>query len=75
VLRGGSWINNDNNLRAANRNNNNPNNFNNNIGFRVVYGFTHILLNFPGARATDTAAANSTSHHTCAAQECLPMKS
>jgi len=32
--RGGSFINNDNNLHAANRNNN-PTNANNNIGFRV----------------------------------------
>jgi len=35
-LRGGSWNNNDNNLRVANRNNNNPNNSNNNIGFRCA---------------------------------------
>ena len=35
-LRGGSWNNNDNNMRVANRNNNNPNNSNNNIGFRCV---------------------------------------
>ncbi|MBT3314551.1 MAG: SUMF1/EgtB/PvdO family nonheme iron enzyme [Anaerolineae bacterium] len=34
VLRGGSWNNNENNLRSANRNNNNPTNTNNNIGFR-----------------------------------------
>ncbi|HIP73444.1 MAG TPA: hypothetical protein EYH05_18860 [Anaerolineae bacterium] len=36
VLRGGSWINNANNVRAAYRNNNNPDNRNNNNGFRVV---------------------------------------
>jgi len=36
VLRGGSWNNNDNNLRASNRNNNTPDNINNNIGFRVA---------------------------------------
>jgi len=36
VLRGGSWNNNDNNLRVANRNNNNPTNRNNNIGFRCA---------------------------------------
>jgi hypothetical protein len=37
VLRGGSWINNDPaNLRAANRNHNDPGNRNDNIGFRVV---------------------------------------
>jgi formylglycine-generating enzyme required for sulfatase activity len=35
-LRGGSWNNNGNNCRSANRNNNNPDARNNNIGFRVV---------------------------------------
>jgi len=36
VLRGGSWNNNDNNCRLTNRNRNNPDNRNNNIGFRCV---------------------------------------
>jgi hypothetical protein len=36
VIRGGSWNNNASNLRSANRNNNNPDNANNNIGFRVA---------------------------------------
>ncbi len=36
VIRGGSWNNNRNNARCAVRNRNNPDNFNNNIGFRVV---------------------------------------
>ncbi|MFV0278771.1 MAG: SUMF1/EgtB/PvdO family nonheme iron enzyme [Parahaliea sp.] len=36
VLRGGSWNNNPDNLRAANRNRNNADNRNNNVGFRVV---------------------------------------
>ncbi|MCP4468086.1 MAG: SUMF1/EgtB/PvdO family nonheme iron enzyme [Halieaceae bacterium] len=36
VLRGGSWNNNPDNARASNRNRNNPDNRNNNIGFRVV---------------------------------------
>jgi hypothetical protein len=37
VLRGGSWNNNPENARAANRNrNNNPDNRNNNIGFRLL---------------------------------------
>jgi len=37
VLRGGSWNNNNiNNLRAANRNRNNPTNTNNNVGFRCA---------------------------------------
>jgi len=34
-LRGGSWNNNDNNCRAANRNNNDPRNCNNNLGVRL----------------------------------------
>ena len=36
VLRGGSWNNNNDNARCAYRNRNNPNNRDNNIGFRVV---------------------------------------
>ncbi|MBN1998917.1 SUMF1/EgtB/PvdO family nonheme iron enzyme [candidate division KSB1 bacterium] len=36
ALRGGSWYNNADNLRCSARNNNNPDNYNNNIGFRVV---------------------------------------
>lgn len=36
MVRGGSWNNNWNNLRAANRNNNTPTNSNNNIGFRCA---------------------------------------
>jgi formylglycine-generating enzyme required for sulfatase activity len=36
ALRGGSWNNNTDNLQCANRNRNNPDNRNNNIGFRVV---------------------------------------
>ena len=35
VLRGGSWNNNPQNLRSANRNRNTTDNRNNNIGFRV----------------------------------------
>jgi hypothetical protein len=36
VLRGGSWNNNPQNLRSANRNRNNPTNRNNNNGFRLA---------------------------------------
>ncbi|MGF1486572.1 MAG: SUMF1/EgtB/PvdO family nonheme iron enzyme, partial [Prochloraceae cyanobacterium] len=36
IKNGGSWNNNPNNCRSAYRNNNNPGNRNNNIGFRVV---------------------------------------
>jgi len=35
VKRGGSWNNNAENIRSANRNNNTPSNNNNNIGFRL----------------------------------------
>lgn len=41
VLRGGSWNNNAQNVRVANRNNNTPSNRNNNIGFRVVSQLTN----------------------------------
>ena len=37
VLRGGAFNNDANNLRAAYRNNNDPDNENNNLGFRVVW--------------------------------------
>ena len=36
VLRGGSWNNNDENLRVSNRNKNNPDNRNNNNGLRCA---------------------------------------
>lgn len=36
VLRGGSWNNNDDNVRAANRNNNDPTNRNDDIGLRCA---------------------------------------
>ncbi len=36
VIRGGDWNNNARNCRSANRNNNNPDNRNNNIGFRLA---------------------------------------
>jgi len=42
VLRGGSWNNDRNNARCANRNRNNPNNWNNNVGLRLVV--SHVLL-------------------------------
>lgn len=40
VLRGGSWNNNGRNLRSANRNGNEPDNRNNNIGFRLALAHT-----------------------------------
>ncbi|MEI2691326.1 MAG: SUMF1/EgtB/PvdO family nonheme iron enzyme [Anaerolineae bacterium] len=36
VLRGGSWNNSANNVRAANRNRNTPDNRNDNVGFRCA---------------------------------------
>jgi hypothetical protein len=45
VLRGGSFNNNQNNARCANRNRNNPNIRNNNIGCRVAV--SHIFLSLP----------------------------
>jgi len=36
VNRGGSWNNNAQNCRVSNRNNNNPENRNNNLGFRLA---------------------------------------
>jgi len=41
VNRGGSWNNNANHCRVANRNNNNPTNSNNNIGFRIARSSDH----------------------------------
>jgi hypothetical protein len=43
VLRGGAWNNNPRNCRAANRNNNDPDNRNNNIGFRLCCS-SHIVI-------------------------------
>lgn len=43
VLRGGSWINNQRNARCAVRNRNIPDNFNNNIGFRVVVSIVFVV--------------------------------
>jgi hypothetical protein len=48
VVRGGSWNNNSNNARASYCNRNNPNNRNNNIGFRVVVGVAHVCSTFSG---------------------------
>jgi len=37
ALRGGSWNNDEDNLRCSARNNNHPDNHNDNMGFRVVF--------------------------------------
>ncbi|MBI3741233.1 MAG: SUMF1/EgtB/PvdO family nonheme iron enzyme, partial [Chloroflexi bacterium] len=42
--RGGSWNNNQDNTRCANRNRNNPHNRNNNVGFRVAESFTKYFI-------------------------------
>jgi hypothetical protein len=50
TLRGGSWNNNQRNARVAVRNHNQPDNFNNNNGFRVV-----VAPNFLWPRGKDLA--------------------
>ena len=53
VLRGGSWNNKAQNVRSANRNRNDPDNRNNNIGFRLAQAARR-----PGAAvSTDAAGA------------------
>ncbi|MCC6414123.1 MAG: SUMF1/EgtB/PvdO family nonheme iron enzyme [Saprospiraceae bacterium] len=42
--RGGSWNNNPQNCRVANRNNNSPDNRNNNIGFRLANAVTRPMM-------------------------------
>ncbi|MGB8645687.1 MAG: SUMF1/EgtB/PvdO family nonheme iron enzyme [Anaerolineae bacterium] len=44
VWRGGSFNNNQNNVRCAYRNRNNPDNLNNNMGFRVA--LSHVFLSY-----------------------------
>lgn len=48
VLRGGSWNNNAENCRSANRNRNTPTNRNNNNGFRVALHFRMLENTCPG---------------------------
>jgi hypothetical protein len=48
VLRGGSCFNNSRNVRCAYRNRNNPDNRNNNVGFRVVVSTLLPRPEFPG---------------------------
>ncbi|MBC8214856.1 MAG: hypothetical protein ISR90_00530 [Candidatus Marinimicrobia bacterium] len=43
-MRGGSWNNNARNCRVANRNRNNPDNRNNNNGFRLVLSAQYYLF-------------------------------
>lgn len=48
MLRGGSWNNNPRNVRASNRNRNEPENRNNNIGFRCARDVERRLMRFRG---------------------------
>jgi hypothetical protein len=53
VLRGGSWINSAQNCRLTNRNNNDPENRNNNYGFRLVLAPARVRFRmeaFPNSR-------------------------
>jgi len=63
VLRGGAYNNQDDNVRAAARNDNNPNNWNDNIGFRLAVStfFTGTLCpcqNYPAAPGFRAEAKN-----------------
>ena len=46
VKRGGSWNNNADNAARAYRDNNNPDNRNNNLGLRLLYGTTAVRGKF-----------------------------
>jgi len=65
VNRGGSWNNNAINCRAANRNNNNPTNRNNNLGFRSV---------LPPAQPGCRKAAGLTRRPSCPRPQCCRGK-
>jgi hypothetical protein len=77
VVRGGSWNNNQNNARAAYRNDNNPDNRNNNIGFRVV-GVVHsppfLLWPWTAWRKL-RGAGGPTGFNRRGFRQCLPMVS
>ena len=65
VLRGGAWNNNQDNARSAFRNRNNPNNRNNNVGFRVLCS-SHIFHPLRGtAPAAPSGRAGSTGTLVC----------
>jgi len=55
-VRGGAWNNNRNNARCAYRNRNDPGNFNNNLGFRLV--LSHIF-NLAGSAVRLRAAVEA----------------
>ncbi|RLT41136.1 MAG: hypothetical protein DWI57_07395 [Chloroflexi bacterium] len=61
-VRGGSWGNNDNNVRCAYRNRNNPNNRNDNIGFRLLaHGFHLRILRRPRLAQRESKAGAAAS--------------
>jgi hypothetical protein len=60
VVRGGSWNNDQDNARAAYRNRNNPDNRNNNVGFRLVCA-SHILPPLQWRRSSGLVASVPTS--------------
>lgn len=55
VNRGGSWNNDADNSRVANRNNHHPDNRNNDLGFRLANTGTHQLLGLYAASARVSA--------------------
>jgi len=67
VLRGGAWNNNARNVRAANRNGNDPGNRNNNMGFRVAreHGRGGELVCDPTYAATGQLGRRKPSGHRC----------
>ncbi|WP_367399920.1 SUMF1/EgtB/PvdO family nonheme iron enzyme [Planktothrix agardhii] len=58
-LRGGSWINNPDNCRSANRDRNTPDNFNNNNGFRVCWVVGASLVSVQDSGVSELADGNS----------------
>jgi hypothetical protein len=66
VLRGGSWNNNQDNARATYRNDNDPDDRNNNIGFRVVC-VSHIGWCFDARHGCPWEQAQLRVHRQCLA--------
>jgi hypothetical protein len=79
VLRGGSWNNNRPNARAAYRNNNEPDNRNNNIGWRCVVGVVRAPGVFPKGQVSQVygrgASAQAESRQICSRLGYIPVVS
>lgn len=78
VLRGGSWNNNQDNARAAYRDNNHPTNRNNNIGFRLAR-FAMFIRPSSGHCAAMTARSRQagkrcSGNARCATQRCATLR-